>query len=380
MELLRWQGLALLVLVGCGRMNFEPAEGEALRCDTLALDAVSANLNSKTMLHASGGYPPYQFAFADQAPSSTALDADTGQLTVGDDVGKVTVEVSDVGGCTARTEIEIGGDTLFYVGGTFNMVPKNEVWRSVDGRAWELAGTLPDSRYWGGLVVLDNRLLWIGGNDGSTQRSEIYQSTDGATWTEVGNTPFAANAFGFTMHQGKLYIAGGYNNADNVYSTENGLDWTLIGHLPQNNHGGSLVSVGGELIYAGGHDGNLFDWVLASTDGANWTQVGTLAVPREYHTGLRIDGRMWLVGGQNTNPTPLDNVTTTTDGITWSPVPKLPVARALGSVVSFGGRTWSFAGTNGAGVYSIDGEPDWQVETTNFPARQAGLIARFTPQ
>jgi N-acetylneuraminic acid mutarotase len=361
-------------------MNFDPATGEELRCDTLALDSVSANLNSKTTLNASGGYPPYQFAFVDPAPSSTALDADTGELTAGDDAGKGTVELTDVGGCTVRSEIAIGGSTLFYVGGTFNQVPSRDVLRSTDGTTWEVTGQLPEARYWGGLVVMDNRLLWIGGNDGNIQRAEIYQSTDGATWTEVGNAPFASNAFGFTIHQGKLVIAGGYNNDDNVFSSDNGIDWTLTGHLPQNNHGGSLVSVGGELIYSGGHDGGLFDWVLASSDGASWTQVGTLAVPREYHTGVRIDGRMWLVGGQNLNPTPINDVTKTTDGINWSPLPTLPTARALGSVVQFGDRVWSFGGSNNAGVYSLGEEASWQVESSNFPPRQAGLVARFTPQ
>lgn len=376
---MRCLGLALLALVGCGRMGFDPLEGEALRCETLALTGASANLNSKTTLTASGGYPPYQFAFVDAAPTSTALDPDTGLLTAGDEVGKGTVEVTDAGGCTARTDVQIGGSTLFYVGGTFNSVPSNDVWRSTDGRAWERAGQLPDARYWGGLVVLDNRLLWIGGNDGNTQRGEIYETTDGATWTEVGSAPFEANAFGFTMHQGKLFISGGYNNGDNVYATDNGLDWTLVGHLPMDNHGGSLVSIGGQLIYSGGHNGNLFDWVLASSDGASWTQIGTLAVPREYHTGIRIDGKMWLIGGQNTTPTPIDDVTETGDGVTWSPVARLPVARALGAVVEFGDRVWSFGGSNSAGVYSLAGNT-WQVETTNFPPRQAGLVARFTPQ
>lgn len=376
---MRCSGLTLLALVGCGRLGFDPLEGEALRCDTLALDSASANLNSKTTLNASGGYPPYHFAFVDAGPNSTALDPDTGQLTVGDELGKGTVELTDAGGCTARAEVTVGGSTLFYVGGTFNSVPTREVWRSTDGHAWELAGELPEARYWGGLVVLDNRLLWIAGNDGGNPRSEIYESTDGTLWNEIGNAPFSANAFGFTMHQGKFYISGGYSNGDNVYATENGLDWTLVGHLPMENHGGTLVSVGGEMIYAGGHNGSLFDWVLASSDGSNWTQVGTLAVPREYHTGVRIDGRMWLVGGQNTTPTPIADVTKTTDGVSWSPLAPLPVARALGSVVQFADRVWSFGGSNSAGVYSMTNDT-WQVESTNFPPRQAGLLARFTPQ
>lgn len=373
--------VALATLGGCGRMNFDPAEGEALRCETLALPAVNANLNSKTMLAPSGGYPPYQFAFVDTAPTGVAVDADTGELVAGDSVGEGVVEVTDVGGCTVQTPIQIGGSTLFYVGGTSNSVPTDEVWKSTDGVTWELAGTLPERRYWGGLVVLDNRLLWLAGSDGSNPRDEIYASTDGVTWTEVGATPFAATAFGLTMHQGRLYAAGGNSNADNVYASDDGLAWALVGHLPMDNHGGSLVSTGTEMIYAGGHNGSLFDWVLASTDGTSWAQIGTLAVPREYHTGLRVDGKLWLIGGQDTVPTPLDDVTKSGDGTSWAPIPKLPVGRALGSVVELGGRVWSFGGSNSAGVYSIDkSSGPWQVESSNFPARQAGLVARFTPQ
>ncbi len=368
----------MLPLAACGRMNFDPAEGEALRCETLALGDVAANVNSKTLLTPSGGYPPYQFAFVGDPPNATALDADTGELTTGDDLGRGVVEVTDIGGCTVQAQVGVGGDTLFYVGGTFNQVPTNEVWRSTDGVTWDLAGTLPDQRYWGGLVVFENRLLWIAGSN-STPRSDIYASTDGATWTAVGQAPFSATAFGFTVHQGQLWIAGGNNNGDNVYASDNGIDWTLAGHLPMDNHGGSLVSTGNALLYAGGHNGTLFDWVLSSADGASWTQVGTLSVPREYHTGVRIGGKMWLVGGQNTTPTPLDDVTTTDDGTSWSPIAQLPVARALASVVEFNDRVWSFGGSNSAGVYSLGGGT-WRVETSNFPPRQAGLVARFTPQ
>jgi hypothetical protein len=370
--------LVMVLTAGCGRVAFEPMESE--NCQ-LAFAATSprVNFHSKRTLEATMGLPPYRFAVV--AGDAASIDAETGELVSGGQPGVVQIAVSDAEQCEANVEVTVGGDRLWYVGGSSNAVPQRDVWSSTDGVTWAHVGMLPGPRQYGGLLVYRDRLWYLSGSaTGSNFNSEVFSSTDGVTWTMVGLVPVGATSFGHAVFAGRMWMVGGNNNAAKIVSSDDGVSWRSEGSLPMDNHGGSLGVLGDKLVYAGGHNGALFNWVLASADGAAWTQIGTLAQAREYHSTITIGDTMWIVGGQDTTPTALASVVATTTGAAFAPMTALPAERAFGALARLGERLWSVGGTNGAGVWSAALDGTWRVEETNFPLpRQGGGIAVFTP-
>lgn len=344
-------------------------------CAVTIAAAERANFHSHVSVSADGGRTPYAFTL-DSGPGAITPD---GVLVTTDQPGTATVTARDAFACSATMTIEVGGDSLFYVGGASNAVPTREVLRSDDGLTWTVVGMLPAARTTGALYVLDDRMYWVSGAN-ATATTDVYASSDGAQWTKVGDVPVAATSFGNTVKDGEMWMVGGNGNTGAVTHSRDGVTWTNAGSLPMDNHGGSLSVLGGNLIYAGGHNGALFDWVLSSPDGAAWTRIGTLPMGREYHRAIVIAGTLWLVGGQDTTPTPLPLVTSTTDGVAFTANPTLPAGRPFGTIALWRGELWSVGGSDMGGVWTAAPGGAWTQRTTNFAPRQGGGLAVFTPR
>lgn len=175
-------------------------------------------------------------------------------------------------------------------------------------------------------------------------------------------------------------MVGGNGNTGAVTHSRDGVTWRTAGSLPMDNHGGTLSVFGGDLIYTGGHNGPLFDWVLRSADGTTWSRVGTLPMGREYHRAIVVADTLYLVGGQDTTPTPLTLVTSTTDGAAFAANPALPAGRPFGSLAMWRDKLWSVGGSDLGGVWSASPGGAWQQHTSNFAPRQGGGLAVFTPR
>ena len=313
-----WMAVSLAIAGGCGRLGFGDAPPADADCAvTISPSPARVNLNSRVTFAADGGVPDYLYSLTDGGGAT--IDPATGELQAGPDPAVPTVEVADAAGCRATADVVVGGDTLWFAGGSTAAVPSKEVWRTTNGIDWILAGQLPQRRMYGALVTFRDQLLYIAGSDGSPIAT-IYASPDGATWSTLPPLPMPSSNFGFAVHDGKLFVVGGNGNADNVYASSDGSTWNLVGHLPDLNHGGSLVSLEGKLWYVGGHNGNLYDWVLSSADGVSWTMEGTIPLAREYHSSLVISGAIMIAGGQDTTPTKLGDISTSTTGTSWTSI------------------------------------------------------------
>jgi hypothetical protein len=365
----------LCILAGCGRFGFDDEVAPDACAVTLTPAAQRANFHSHVTLAAAGGRAPYEITL-DAGPGTVSVD---GVFAATDQPGIATITARDVFGCSATTMIDVGGDSLFYVGGASNAVPTREVLRSDDGLTWTVVGILPAARTTGALYVLDDQMYWVSGA-GAATATDVYASSDGVTWAKIADVPVGATSFGNTVKDGEMWMVGGNGNTGAVTHSRDGITWTLAGQLPMDNHGGSLSAFGGNLIYAGGHNGNLFDWVLSSPDGATWTRIGTLPMGREYHRAIVVDGTLFLVGGQDTTPTPLPLVTATTDGMSFVSDPMLPAGRPFGSLAIWRGELWSIGGSDMGGVWTASPGGAWQQRASNFAPRQGGGLAVFTPR
>ncbi len=367
--------IAVACLAGCGRWGFDEETAPDACTVTISASASRANFNSRVSFTADGGRPPYVFTL-ESGPGAIAVD---GELTTADQPGTAKVSVSDGFGCSAQMGLEVGGDSLFYVGGASNAVPTRDVLRSDDGTTWTVVGQLPAARTTGALYVLDDRMFWVSGANANPV-TDVYASRDGATWAKVGDVPVGATSFGNTVRAGEMWMVGGNGNTGAVTHSRDGVTWRTAGSLPMDNHGGTLSVFGGDLIYTGGHNGPLFDWVLRSADGTTWSRVGTLPMGREYHRAIVVADTLYLVGGQDTTPTPLTLVTSTTDGAAFAANPALPAGRPFGSLAMWRDKLWSVGGSDLGGVWSASPGGAWQQHTSNFAPRQGGGLAVFTPR
>ena len=336
------------------------------------------NFNSQIAFSAGGGDPEYVFSI--RGDGDATIDGSTGELRAGPEAGSAIVEVVDAVGCRAAADVVIGGDRLWFVGGSTASVPSGQVWRSTTGTDWTLVGQLPLPRTNGSLVTFRDQLLYIAGSNSNLVKT-VYASPDGVAWSEIGQLPSPASSFGFAVHQDRMFVVGGNGNTDQVFASRDGATWTPVGTLPDPNHGGTLVSHAGRLWYVGGHNGTVYDWVLSSPDGATWTMEGTIPIAREYHSAIVRDGAIWVVGGMDTGADRMTDVRTSTSGTSWTSVAPLPMPRAFGPLVAFLDRVWSLGGSDLGGVWSTDGSTWIAHPTTTFPEpRQGGAVAVFTPR
>lgn len=372
----------LSTLAGCGRVGFDDQAPPTEAC-TLALDAGAPRLNfhSQRSVQIVGGTDPVQLSVS----AIASIDA-TGVVTSRGIAGPATVTAVDAGGCTAEVTLEIGGDTLFYVGGTLNAVPSADVLTSTDGLAWTTTpNALPAKRTSGALLVYRDKLWWVSGSDGVGARDEVYASADGVAWTLVGHVTRAGLNPGFAVFRDRMWIIGGDSSpdTDEVYSSTDGATWKLEGRLPELNHGGSAVVMNDQLWYLGGHNntaGKLYDWVLRTNDGVTWTPAGSMPQGREYASAYVEDDAIVYLGGQNLSSVKSNDVLATTNGSAFASVGPLPVARAFGAVAWFQGAAWSVGGTDGGAVVRGSRAGPWTMPTTTGFAtpRQGGRLAVFS--
>ena len=380
----RRTALLVVALSGCGRLGFDdrdlPPEECALTIDPATL---RLNFNSTRAFEGAFGQEPYEFRFTG---TGAALDAGGATLRARDQPGAGIVTVTDDVGCTAEANVDIGGDTLWYVGGSSMSVPSAQVYKSTDGATWTLAGSLPDKRTSGALFVFHDQLIWATGGDGVGPKTDVFASTDGATWVKIGDVPTASSNPGFAVFRDKLWLIGGSAGPDTrlVFSSDTGTTWTQTGMLPDDNHGGAVAATSDKLWYLGGHNSNngmLYRWALSSTDGVTFQQPGMLAAGREYASAIALGDTVMIAGGQNTSPMAMDTVFTTQDGTAFAMQPSLPVPRSFSTLVRFGDFIYSIGGNDGCGVVRAPASGGaWTPVVGNFPQpRQAGRVAVFTP-
>ena len=197
-----------------------------------------------------------------------------------------------------------------------------------------------------------NGSLWVMGGEGqSTTRNDVWNSTDGGvTWTEKTSAAWPAGHRGQAacVHDGKMWVSGGFTSTtvDDVYSSLDGITWTT-------------VRVSG----------------AANGFGTRWK-----------HTMVSYDGKLWVMGGERTGPTELNDVWYSVDGAVWT----LATAAAAWSVRLFpeavvhNNKMWLLCGLASATLkkdvwYSTDGVT-WTQATADINASFAARsnVVAFT--
>jgi hypothetical protein len=142
----------------------------------------------------------------------------------------------------------------------------SEVASSPDGTTWTLR-TMPNGSQ-SATVVFTNGLFFVLGAGGSIGR--LYSSPDGINWTERNAGNFGNNTLCGIAFNGTRYVVVAYGVTTYWHST-NLTSWTSSTALPS-----SVISSPNPIAAGGGIFVALqSNQVMTSSDGLNWTMVGT---------------------------------------------------------------------------------------------------------
>ncbi len=220
-------------------------------------------------------------------------------------------------------------------------------------------------------VKLGDKLYVFGGFRAGlkvTPVMEIYHpATD--TWTRGADMPIAVTHMAVSLVDGEIWSIAGFegNNPGDaivnvqIYNVEEDA-WREGIPLPRKRASGAAVYLDGKVHYYGGlaedrqsDRGNHYVLDL-ERPGLGWVEYAPLPFPRNHHSGVVIDGKIYAIGGQyghgaQARDTKLLHVyNPATD--TWKRLPDLPRTRSHfepgtmvdedGTIIIVGGRDKNF--------------------------------------
>jgi len=234
-------------------------------------------------------------------------------------------------------------DGEMWIMGGFAPHRINDVWHSADGINWIEATSAAawEPRNLPGSIVYDNKMWIMGGFSGTKFYNDVWSSGDGTNWTAATtNAPWAnRSAMGTVTYDNKMWVLGGMGGTDgtahynDVWWSVDGSNWTQATNAAPWAQRGMLQSIVFDnkmwVIGGGVYDtsqpmnvGPNYADVWYSTDGVEWTQATTnmAAGDRRFHSSVVYDGRMWIVGGFSSEPTPSNkiDVWSSLDGVDWT--------------------------------------------------------------
>jgi Cadherin-like beta sandwich domain/Putative Ig domain len=159
--------------------------------------------------------------------------------------------------------------------------------------------------------------------DGQTKRTytaKIIRAYPTPTWVQVRDSSpwLPRDSEGELVFDGKMWIFGGYTPEviNDVWCSSDGVEWTNVGTIPND----SGVNIPVNFVYDGTmwvatNDGNFYN----SVDGADWTLVTDAAPWRGRYAagGAVFADRMWVMGGFKKGEL-FNDIWSSANGVNWT--------------------------------------------------------------
>ena len=179
----------------------------------------------------------------------------------------------------------------------------------------ETVAPMPSGRLRARMSVLDGKLYAAGGrNEADDATSNLVERYDLATnaWEEVAPMAEARQTHDVAVLDGKLYAVGGYNDDGGARSLVERYDpaansWEAVAPMAAARMAHAVAVLDGKLYAVGGcndDDGTLF--FLERYDPATnaWEAVVPMATARFAHAVAVLDGKLYVVGGHSNDDVP----------------------------------------------------------------------------
>lgn len=274
-----------------------------------------------------------------------------------------------------------------------------EVWSSADARTWKLETSNFGARA-GHQTLVYNGYIWVLGGYPwpPLAPAQVWRSPNGLVWEQVTVTtptafdnqapglPYPAAQMAATTFANQMWIM----RSGVAFSSTDGATWTQRGsitdalpreHAGFTSYGGYLWYIAGTRVVFGAPTTRITqNDVWRSQDGVTWEPV-TLNAPfaaRTEHATFVLNNRLWVLGGR---PDPSTDVSTrdawsTTDGLDWRlETLAVDISRSyLTKVVQEPNRV-----TIVAGVHRGFSNKVWQ-STDGSSWTEMSALAAFTPR
>ena len=205
---------------------------------------------------------------------------------------------------------------IWVMGGYDDLVRRNDVWSSPDGKTWTQVDAAAEwkARYGHTSVVFDpdgrGERIWVmGGDDHSGRQNDVWSSPDGKTWTQVDAAAdwkaryyHTSVVFPLDGAGKKIWVMGGADVdsevLNDVWSSDNGQTWGKGTGLTHPVNYASTVEYKGRLWSLGGGVRGSTKVFLSSADPATgWTAENTLPEAIKQTQAVVFKNRIWLPGG-----------------------------------------------------------------------------------
>ncbi len=198
--------------------------------------------------------------------------------------------------------------TIYALGGTgVGRKPVLAVER-FDGHEWKVETKLPGIGLNAPAAAMHNGIIYlIGGFNTTTNVPSAFvwtYDTAGKNWRETRPLPSPRGGHAATVHNGNIHVVGG-GNAVSTISDHNVFDlatetWRTLAPLPKTTGSPALVSYRGELYAIGGRSGDSdFGETYVYNTTSNTWRLGTPVAPRGTAGAVVACDAIYLIGGES---------------------------------------------------------------------------------
>ena len=246
---------------------------------------------------------------------------------------------------------------------------------------WSLGAPLSRSVV---LAGANGQLIVVGGLDASQSSLATIWSVDPSTGkpTVIGSLPRGVHDGAGAVLGGRYFVFGGGSPATvadvEAFNVVAGATAAaqVVGSLPQPRSDEAALTLGQQIYIVGGYDGTSADpEVLATRDGAHFTNVASLPVPVRYPAVAAVGNKIYVFGGQSINAAamPVDAIQVVdTSAKTARVVGHLAAPLSAAAAVVTDGRVYLAGGQSTMAENLVPGVGTTQLSTTPGTNQGAG--------
>jgi hypothetical protein len=245
------------------------------------------------------------------------------------------------------------GDYIYVIGGSGPVwegrSEQNTVYyTSIDPdgtiNAWSSTTLLPERLVGHKAVVWDGKIYVAGGWNGFSRQSKVYfaeiSDVDGSLggWQTTTSLPLSLNQMCAVAYDGAVYLIGGiHNQVPQSYAyyaliqTDGTLgEWTSTSSLPERRARAGLALIDNTIYVIGGQKGQegvdqtpektVYRTTIEAPSLGNWEELESLPEERKLSSGIALNGRIYVIGGQDAELTPRSTIYYSSQGAATLPL------------------------------------------------------------